>query len=380
MNFDLTSPVDRALALEQEKEILRIRRDAKKAIEAEEREAHGRIVEGAGLPEDDLCDASDVAAEGRQIEADGIPQLVHGLIPCLGMLGFLVAYAKVGKTTFGLALAAAVAMAREFLGHATQSARVLVLCAEDPPEYTAWVARHLDVERGRMTFYRRPILLTPAGLAQITATVKQGGYGLVLISSWQAVIRGLVKEENDNAGAVNVVEDVKAAARATGVPWLIDAHSGKGEDQDDDADPSKAMRGASAAAGAADFTLSLRYANGAFGTQRRLSGKGRFVSFEPLLMEFDPQTSNYTVIASTKDAMTETTWHLIVQTGALTEFPLTEVQIAVNCGLAASAEDVTTTHRRKVRAALKGRAEVGIVQDELRGQKRTRYRRIGGGQ
>jgi hypothetical protein len=70
------------------------------------------------------------------------------------------------------------------------------------------------------------------------------------------VIRGLLKDENDNLGAVCIVENVKAAARQSGVPWLIDAHSGKGEDQSDDADPSKALRVASSAAGAADYTLS----------------------------------------------------------------------------------------------------------------------------
>ena len=72
---------------------------------------------------------------------------------------------------------------------------------------------------------------------------------------WQAVVRGLVKDENDNAGAVMVVERVKAFTRTPEVPWLIDAHAGKAEDQTDDADPSKAMRGASGAAGAADYTL-----------------------------------------------------------------------------------------------------------------------------
>ena len=76
----------------------------------------------------------------------------------------------------------------------------------------------------------------------------------MLIASWQAVVRGLVKDENDNAGAVQIVERVKLATRETKIPWLIDAHSGKGEDQADEADPSKAMRGASAAAGAADYT------------------------------------------------------------------------------------------------------------------------------
>src|SRR5699024_6510189 len=109
-----------------------------------------------------------------------------------------------------------------------------------------------DVTPGVLTFYRRSLVLDAATLARIVHTVQTGGYGLVLISSWQAVVRGLIKDENDNAGAVAVVEAVKAAARTTGVPWLIDAHSGKGEDQGDEADPSRAMRGASAAAGAAD--------------------------------------------------------------------------------------------------------------------------------
>ena len=76
-----------------------------------------------------------------------------------------------------------------------------------------------------MTFARAPLTLDAAGLARLCATVDTGGYGLVLISSWQAVFRGLVRDENDNAGSVRVVEDVKAAARASKVTWLIDAHS-----------------------------------------------------------------------------------------------------------------------------------------------------------
>jgi hypothetical protein len=110
------------------------------------------------------------------------------------------------------------------------------------------------------TFYRKAVLLDADGLNDIDATVKAGNYGLVIISSWQAVVRGLIKDENDNAASVLIVENVKAAARRTNIAWLIDAHAGKGEDQGDDADLSKAMRGASSAAGSADYTLSLRYA------------------------------------------------------------------------------------------------------------------------
>ena len=223
-----------------------------------------------GFPDTDLEDAMIVACEGQQIARDGVRYLVDGIIPDYGTVGFSVAFAKVGKTTFSQGLAAAVAMGRPFLDRATTRAKVLVLAAEDPAEYTAWLARHLDVEAGWMTFRRKSLILDPHGLARARTTIARGGYGFVLIASWQAVVRGLIRDENDNAGAVRVVEDVKAAARLTGVPWLIDAHSGKGEDQHDDADPSRAMRGASSAAGAADYTLSLRYANGAFGAQRRL--------------------------------------------------------------------------------------------------------------
>lgn len=44
MTFDLTSPVDRELALEHEKRVRRIRREAERAVAAEEREQHARIV------------------------------------------------------------------------------------------------------------------------------------------------------------------------------------------------------------------------------------------------------------------------------------------------------------------------------------------------
>ncbi len=327
-----------------------------------------------GLPAEGLTDAVDVAREGQRIEADGIPYRVAGIVPALGFLLFLVAFSKVGKTTFTQALAAAVAMDRPFLERQTTRARVLVIAAEDPPEYVAWLARHLDVEPGWMTFCRGPILLSADGLDQITHTVTTGGYGLVLIASWQAVIRGLVRDENDNAGAVCIVESVKAAARATGVPWLIDAHSGKGEDQADDADPSRAMRGASAAAAAADATLSLRYANGAFGTQRKLSGRGRFVSLEPLVMDFDTTTSSYTLVGAAKSAALETTWRQITETGAIGTDPRSASTIAELAGVGGHDGPATRTDRRHVTRALAGRDGVLKSEEIRRGGKVTLYR------
>ena len=313
-------------------------------------------------------------AEGQDLEKRGVPELVQGLIPALGILGFLVAFAKVGKTTFGQALAAAVAMGRLFLERATTRVRVLVIAAEDPPEYTAFVARHLDVEPGVMTFYRKPIILDAGGLSAIATEVVQGEYGLVLISSWQAVVRGLIRDENDNAGAVGVVEAVKAAARLTGVPWLIDAHAGKGEDHDDDADPSKAMRGASAAAGAADFTLHLRYANGAFGTQRRLSGKGRFVNLPSTTFDYDPSTGAFTLLGDSKSAVKESTWRMITEMGALSTEARSIAEIGRLIGFEKDGKRLSGSQRKQIADALHGRPEVGRVEETRQGKKTMCYR------
>jgi hypothetical protein len=91
---------------------------------------------------------------------------------------------KVGKTTFGQQLGAHVAMGRPFVGRETVATRVLVLALEDPPEYTAWIARHLNVERGRMIFHRRPLILGATDLLAISETIAQEQFGLVLIASW----------------------------------------------------------------------------------------------------------------------------------------------------------------------------------------------------
>jgi hypothetical protein len=316
-----------------------------------------------------------VSAEGIAIAHDGIPYTVDQIVPDLGVVGMDVAFAKVGKTTFIQRLGADVAMGRPFLDRPTRQGRVLCIAAEDPPEYTAWLARNLHVSDAVMTFYRAPIVLDAAGLAAIVATVHAGSYRLVLISSWQAVVRGLIRDENDNAGAVRVVEAVKAAARSTGIPWLIDAHSGKGEDQTDDADPAKALRGASSAAGAADFMLSLRYDNGPFGTRRRLSGKGRFVNFEPIILDCDVATGTYTVIANTGKASTaESTWRLIRDAGAITDMPQTAAGIAVAAGLKVGRDGKATAEsRRQVSMALAGREGIRATKETRRGQSATLY-------
>lgn len=331
-----------------------------------------------GLDPFALADAVDVARQGQEIARVGVPYVIEGIVPRLGMLGFLVAFAKVGKSTFSISMAGAVAHGQPFIGRDTDRCRVLIIAAEDPAEYTAYVARDLSVPAGAVTFYRGPLLLDTAGLNAIVTTVKAGRYGLVLIASWQAVIRGLVKDENDNAGGVVIVEAVKQAARQTGIPWLIDAHSGKSEDVSDEADPTKALRGASAAAGAADFLLLLRYADSPFSSRRRFSGKGRFVSFPAMTLDFDPQTSTYQCIGSPKDATRESTWQLIQTAGALDATPRSLTEIATLCGLLEDGGRLDGNRRRQLALALADRPDVGRQDGLRRSRKTTLYFRLAG--
>ena len=154
----------------------------------------------------------------------------------------LIAYAKVGKTTFGQALGASVGMGHAFLDFETTAARVLVIAAEDPEEYTAYTARHLQVDRHRDdVLSAQPHPQSARASRSIVGTMPQGQLRLRarrLLAGAHPWTGAAMR--TDNAGMVRVVEDVKAAARASGVPWFFHAHSGKGEDQDDDADPSQA--------------------------------------------------------------------------------------------------------------------------------------------
>ena len=332
---------------------------------------------GAVVEDDGLEDAPIVVAEGQRLAETGVPFLVQGLVPNLGVLGFLNAFTKVGKSTLGQQLAGAVACGLPFLDLATHATRVLLVAAEDPPSYTAFLARHLThVPAGCLTFYRRPIRLDEAGLASLRTIVAAGQYGFVLIASWQAVVAGLLRDENDNANAVRLVEAVKAATRVTGVPWLIDSHAGKGEDQSDEADPTRAMRGASGASGAADFVLSLRYARGGpFSTQRRLSGKGRFVIYPPTLIDYQLETGTFTALGASTDTTIATTWRLIDETaGALTTVPQHATAIARAIGLTTH-NRVTSSGRRAVQAALNRRPGIRAVTETRDGKVLTLYAR-----
>ena len=100
------------------------------------------------------------------------------------------------------------------------------------------------------------------------------------------------------------------------------------------------------------------------------------MSFAPIVMDFDATTSTYTVTDSQKDVARETTWRLIAEMGAIDGTPRSTADIARIIGLAPVGQKLTGAHRKRISDALAGRPEIGIVQENRRGQKTTLDRRL----
>lgn len=315
-----------------------------------------------GFDPENVVSLDTLMAEGRALREQGIRYVVDGMIPAYGFVGFLVAGSKVGKTTLGLAAMRAIAGNEpEFLGLPVENTKVLMLALEDPREYLSVLVADTFKGGERVTFYPHPLQLTEAVLDDLARYVTEQGFGLVYVATFLNAVRGLVDDENDNAGMVRVVNGLKVFARRVGVPLLLEAHAGKGEDLSEDADPVKALRGASAAAAEADFLISLRRTGGGFSTMRRLSGLGRFVRFSPISFDFAPATGELTVLDSgDTQAAAETDWRRICEMGALTDEPRSAGAIALAAGIATPGKPVTRPVRNRVRTALYRRSGVRV--------------------
>jgi hypothetical protein len=244
---------------------------------------------------------------GRTLRRLGVPYVVQKLIPEYGGVGFYVAKAKVGKTTLGLYLMRCIARGSEFLGLAVTRRKVLMLALEDHRDYLAWLvagAGFTEEDLEQIKFYPSTLVLNDATLADLDRYIRDGGFEFVYIATFMHGVRGLVDDENDNAGQVAVVASLKNFARGLEVPVFIEAHAGKGEDQSEEADPAAALRGASAGAGEADYVLNLRRTRGRNSTTRVLTGIGRFVNLQPTYFDLDPETGIATLVSDedTRDA------------------------------------------------------------------------------
>lgn len=303
----------------------------------------------------DLVAWGTLREEGQRILDAGVPYLWDGIIPAYGMVGFLVAQAKVGKSSFGTRLMSAISRPseREFLGRGIQRRRVLYLSLEDPREYLAVMVAQASRGGEDALVYDKPLVLDDATLAVLAETIRSHGIGFVYVATFLNSIRTLIADENDNPGMAVAVNRLKVFARSVGIPILFEAHAGKGEDRSEDADPVRSLRGASAAAAEADYILSLKRAGGGFSTKRTLAGLGRFVSFPPIT--FDYEGGETRLISAGGAGAVESDWRQILETGAVTAEPRSPGAIALAAGMAEDGAPVPRATRDRVVKALAGR-------------------------
>jgi hypothetical protein len=312
--------------------------------------------EYGGLDQGAIVPFAALAEEGRRLLAEGVPYVVEGLIPDLGMAGFMVAPPKVGKSTLGLLMACAVARGdHAFLGRRVRQKRTLYLALEDPREYLAVMIAQATKGGEDAAAYSGYLPLESSTMDRIGAEVEAGKYAFVYVATWTSWLAGAVKDENDNAGVARAAGMVKQLARWTGVPFLLEAHAGKGDDGGADADPVKMLRGASAGAGEIDYVLALRrHGPGGFTTKRTLRGLGRFVNSPPLTYDFDLATGELTLLAEGGKASVETDRLLLLETGAITTEPRSLSAIARAAGWAGASGETNAAIRARVRLAVKG--------------------------
>lgn len=217
--------------------------------------------------ETNFCPVS--AAELLSGEPEPIPWVWEPFLP-EGGLALLVAFMKVGKSTFVYALAVAVAQGQPFLGYPTKQGGVLILAVEEHPR---------DVKLRLRNFGMRPedpIYVHTGRLDNSEATLNtlkdfiiDKGIKLVILDTlgrfWS------LYDENNNAEVVRQVSPLLDLARETDAVVLLVHHERKSGGEQ-----GRGIRGGSALFGLVDQALMLERPQGQKGSKRTLKALGRY--------------------------------------------------------------------------------------------------------
>src|SRR3984893_9425245 len=215
-----------------------------------------------------LMTAADILAT----EAQPIPWVWDLFLP-RGALALLVAFMKVGKSTFIYALAIAVARGVSFLRYPTQQGAVLIFALEEHPRD---VRRHLEQFGMRSD---DPIFIltgrlqnSPDLLEELQTFIVEHDITLVIIDTltqfWS------VADENSNSEVVREISSILDLARTTNATVLLVHHERKSGGEE-----GRGIRGGSALFGLVDQALLLERRHGGDETHRVLRTFGRY--FEP---------------------------------------------------------------------------------------------------
>ena len=207
-----------------------------------------------------------------QLLAERPDQMIWTVEPYLpeGTLALLVAYMKVGKSTFAYHLALAVAKGEPFLNGATKQGGVLILAVEEH-------RRDAKLRLGKfgllpsdpIHLHVGPLDNTPATLAAVRTYIVQHGIVLLILDTLSRFWN--IEAENDNAAVDRAIAPLLQLARDTGVTVLLVHHERKAGGEE-----GKSIRGGSALFGLVDQALILERRPGGNTSQRILRAFGRY--------------------------------------------------------------------------------------------------------
>lgn len=228
-----------------------------------------------------------------------------------GALVVLVAYMKVGKSTFAYLLALAIARGAPFLDFPTQPGGVLILAVEEHPR---------DIKRRLHQFGLRPsdpIYLHAGSLTYSAETFRSLKEFIIEKSIKLALVDTLstfwgITDENNNAEVQRRLAPFLTLARETNCAVLLVHHERKSGGEG-----GREIRGGSALFAIVDQALLLDRREGGEPTHRVLRGLGRY-SETPHELVLDFVSDNYRKLGTLEELSLETQSKIVWDALALT--------------------------------------------------------------
>jgi hypothetical protein len=197
----------------------------------------GEIKNAGGLYpwNDDLIAAEDLCDDKNAEDYEDAPAIIEGML-AQGDLSLITAGSKSFKSWLALQIALCAANGIPFWGRPTVATKTLVLNFElKPPSIKnrlRAIAHRLGCNQKHLYIWNlrnRPI--TPAFLEHLTRTIKEQGFGLVILDPLYSMY-GVVESdnvENSNPAMTELLSTIRAACEEVGAAVIIVHHHAKGD-------------------------------------------------------------------------------------------------------------------------------------------------------
>lgn len=194
------------------------------------------------------------AAERIAMERPTVSWVIPGILPD-GDGSIIGGRAKVGKTRFAYALAAAALTGKPVFGFEAPAPRPVIVISDDQGDGdTADMLHELGIWDHPHLIWSRHFRLTESDLDRALLTIKENPGALLIFDSLRSISRSLQEGENDPEIGAIIYDLKEAVVEAGGAPVLIH-HCNKADGQIG----MEALSGHNAIAGAANTILTITY-------------------------------------------------------------------------------------------------------------------------